>query len=144
LGGQIGRALRTRGFTSYQGSFDNARRAQDILDTLQELLDVGHQRAGTPAAFPSRLDGLKSRNKRMRNLLAELNRRGRECPQPPATVGVRRGRVCQLSTRSHAGRTSHEAGRTVTAYREMRASLVSSVSPSRWACATSMRSNGSS
>jgi hypothetical protein len=76
LGGQIGRALRTRGFTSYQGSFDNARRAQDILDTLQELLDVGHQRAGTPAAFPSRLDGLKSRNKRMRNLLAELNRRG--------------------------------------------------------------------
>jgi uncharacterized Zn finger protein len=50
LARQIDRALRTRGFTSYQGSFDYARRAQEILDTLQELLDVGHASLVIPLA----------------------------------------------------------------------------------------------
>jgi hypothetical protein len=47
---QIDRALRTRGFTSYHGSFDYARRAQEILDTLQELLEFGHASLVTPLA----------------------------------------------------------------------------------------------
>jgi uncharacterized Zn finger protein len=50
LGRQIDRALRTRGFTSYHGSFDYARRAQEILDTLQKLLDAGHARLVIPLA----------------------------------------------------------------------------------------------
>jgi uncharacterized Zn finger protein len=50
LARQLDRALRTRGFTSYHGSFDYARRAQEILDTLQELLDVGHASLVVPLA----------------------------------------------------------------------------------------------
>jgi uncharacterized Zn finger protein len=47
---QIDHALRVRGFTSYHGSFDYARRAQEILDTLQELLDEGHASLVIPLA----------------------------------------------------------------------------------------------
>jgi uncharacterized Zn finger protein len=47
---QIDHALRTRGFTSYHGSFDYARRGQEILDTLQELLDAGHASLVIPLA----------------------------------------------------------------------------------------------
>jgi hypothetical protein len=47
---QIDRALRTRGFSSYHGSFDYARRGQEILDTLQELLDAGHASLVLPLA----------------------------------------------------------------------------------------------
>jgi len=46
----LDRALRTRGLTSYHGSFDYARRAQEILDTLQELLDGGHASLVIPLA----------------------------------------------------------------------------------------------
>jgi hypothetical protein len=42
LGRRIDGALRTRWFISYHGSFDDARRAQEILDTLHELPNVGH------------------------------------------------------------------------------------------------------
>jgi uncharacterized Zn finger protein len=42
LSRQIDRALQTRGFTSYHGSFDYAGRAREILGTLQDLLDAGH------------------------------------------------------------------------------------------------------
>jgi hypothetical protein len=47
---QIDRGLRRRGVTSYHGSFDYARRAQDLLDTLQELLDAGHASLVIPLA----------------------------------------------------------------------------------------------
>jgi uncharacterized Zn finger protein len=39
---QIDSALRVRGFVDYTGSFDYARRADAILDTLSSLLDAGH------------------------------------------------------------------------------------------------------
>ncbi|MGH3328630.1 MAG: DUF6880 family protein, partial [Streptomycetales bacterium] len=45
---QLDGALRPRGFLGYRNSFDYARRANDTLDTLGELVEAGHAEAALP------------------------------------------------------------------------------------------------
>ncbi|MGH3345311.1 MAG: SWIM zinc finger family protein [Carbonactinosporaceae bacterium] len=45
---QLDTALRPRGFLGYRNSFDYARRANDTLDTLGELVDTGYAAAAVP------------------------------------------------------------------------------------------------
>lgn len=50
LGRQLDGVLRVRGFVDYQGSFEYAGRAKDILDTVRDLIESGHAAEARPLA----------------------------------------------------------------------------------------------